>query len=141
MRCLRCGVCCRETEMLLSLKDIERLERKGYKSKFFVRFDSEGYATLKNKRGYCVFYDTKKRRCKVRTHRPTGCRIYPVIFHENKGIIVDPICPSGDSVTEKQKAKEGKKVLKLLKTIDAEAKRRCCERSSSSQKPASTKTP
>jgi Fe-S-cluster containining protein len=141
MRCLRCGVCCRETEMLLSLRDIERLERKGYNRNFFVRFDSEGYATLKNQCGYCVFYDTKKRRCKVRTHRPAGCRIYPVIFHENKGIIVDPICPSRDSVTEKQKAKEGQKVLKLLRTIDAEAKRRCCERSNCSQKPTSPKMP
>jgi hypothetical protein len=127
--------------MLLSLRDIERLERRGYNRNFFVRFDSEGYATLKNQCGYCVFYDTKKRRCKVRTHRPAGCRIYPVIFHENKGIIVDPICPSRDSVTEKQKAKEGQKVLKLLRTIDAEAKRRCCERSNCSQKPTSPKMP
>jgi len=124
MRCSRCGVCCRETEMLLSLKDIERLERKGYPRNFFVRLDSEGYAILRNQRGYCVFYDTEKRRCKVRTHRPTGCRIYPVIYHEDKGIIVDPICPSRGSVTEKQKTKKGEKVLKLLKTIDAEAKRR-----------------
>jgi Fe-S-cluster containining protein len=111
--------------MLLSLKDIERLERKGYNRDFFVRFDSEGYATLRNQSGYCVFYDAEKSRCKVRAHRPLGCRIYPVIYDETKGIIVDPICPSRSSVTEKQKAKRGKKVLKLLETIDAEAKRRC----------------
>ncbi len=110
--------------MLLSLKDIKRLERKGYHSNFFVRFDSEGYAILKNQRGYCVFYDTEKRRCKVHTHRPAGCRIYPVIYHEDKGITVDAICPSRGSVTEKQKKKKGGKVLKLLKTIDTEAKKR-----------------
>lgn len=124
MRCLRCGVCCRETEMLLSAKDIERLERKGYDRAFFMRFDSEGYATLRNHRGYCVFYDAGKRRCKVRAHRPLGCRIYPVIYDEDKGLTVDSICPSSGSVTEKQKAKRGEKVLKLLKTIDAEAERR-----------------
>jgi Fe-S-cluster containining protein len=124
MRCLRCGVCCRETEMLLSLKDIERLERKGYDRDFFARFDSQGYAMLKNNRGYCVFYDAEKRRCKIRAHRPSGCRIYPVIYDEDKGIIVDPICPSRNSVTDKQKAKRGDKVIKLLETIDAEAKRR-----------------
>lgn len=124
MRCLRCGVCCTETEMLLSENDIERLERKGYDRDFFVRFDSEGYATLRNYRGYCVFYDAKKSYCKVRAHRPLGCRIYPVIYDENKGIVVDHICPSRSSVTEKQKAKRGEKALKLLKTIDAEAKRR-----------------
>lgn len=124
MRCLRCGVCCRETEMLLSAKDIERLERKGYHRNFFVRFDSEGYSILRNQHEYCVFYDTEQRRCRVRAHRPAGCRIYPVIYHEEKGIIVDSICPSCDSVTEKQKTRQGEKVLKLLKTIDIEAKRR-----------------
>jgi Fe-S-cluster containining protein len=110
--------------MLLSLKDIERLERKGYDRDFFARFDSQGYATLKNNRGYCVFYDAEKRRCKIRAHRPSGCRIYPVIYDEDKGIIVDPICPSRNSVTDKQKAKRGDKVIKLLEMIDAEAKRR-----------------
>jgi Fe-S-cluster containining protein len=110
--------------MLLSENDIERLERKGYDRDFFVRFDSEGYATLRNQHGCCVFYDARKRCCKVRAHRPAGCRIYPVIYDEDKGIIVDAICPSRDSVTKKQKAKKGEKVLKLLKTIDAEAKRR-----------------
>jgi len=110
--------------MLLSAKDIERLERKGYDRDFFVRFDSEGYATLRNYSGYCVFYDTEKNRCKVRAHRPLGCRIYPVIYDEDKGIVVDAICPSRGSVTEKQKAKRGEKVLKLLETIDAEAKNR-----------------
>jgi Fe-S-cluster containining protein len=110
--------------MLLSCKDIERLEAKGYRRDFFVHFDSEGYATLRNHRGYCIFYDTEEKRCKVRAHRPSGCRIYPVIYDEDKGITVDTICPSRNSVTEKQKAKRGKKVLKLLETIDAEAKKR-----------------
>jgi len=110
--------------MLLSAKDIKRLERKGYDRDFFVRFDSEGYATLRNHRGYCVFYDAEKKRCKIHAHRPLGCRIYPIIYDETKGIIVDQICPSQGSVTEKQKAKRGKKVLKLLEIIDAEAEKR-----------------
>jgi hypothetical protein len=53
-----------------------------------------------------------------------GCRIYPVIYDEAKGIIVDDICPAQESVTEKQKAKRGKKVLRLLKKIDREADER-----------------
>jgi Fe-S-cluster containining protein len=110
--------------MLLSAKDIERLERKGYNRDFFAHFDQEGYAMLRNYRGYCVFYDAEKKRCKVRAYRPLGCRIYPVIYDEDKGIVVDAICPSRGSVTEKQKAKRGEKVLKLLETIDAEAKKR-----------------
>ena len=110
--------------MLLSESDIELLERKGYYRDFFVRFDSEGYATLRNYNGYCVFYDAEKSCCRVRAYRPLGCRIYPVIYDEDKGIVVDDICPNRSSVTEKQKAKRGEKVLKLLKTVDAEAKRR-----------------
>lgn len=129
MRCLSCGVCCKETEMMLSEADIKRLVIKGYDRGSFVRFDSKGYVLLKNYHGYCFFYDGEKRRCKVRGDRPLGCRIYPIIYHEGKGIVVDSICPSGDSVTDRQKAKGGEKVLKLLETIDGEAKKRRLARS------------
>ena len=125
MRCLRCGICCRETEMLLSTEDIERLERKGYAREFFAKCDSKGYITLRNYQGYCVFYDVEKLRCKVHADRPLGCRIYPVVYDEAKGIVVDDVCHAQSTVTEKQKAKRGKKVLKLLEKIDAEAKKRC----------------
>jgi len=124
MRCLRCGVCCRETEMLLANADIERLERKGYSKQFFVQFDRDGYAKLRNQNGHCVFYNVKKRRCNVRADRPLGCRIYPVVYDEAKGILVDDICHAKDTVTEKQKAKKGRKLLKLLEKIDAEAEKR-----------------
>ena len=124
MRCLRCGACCKETEMLLSTEDIERLERKGYSKNFFVRFDSEGYAKLRNLQDHCVFYDAEKQRCKAYTDRPLGCRLYPVIYDETKGIVVDNICPAGGNWNEKKIEKKGKKVIKLLEKIDAEAKRR-----------------
>jgi hypothetical protein len=39
--------------------------------------------------------------------------------------VVDDVCHAQSTVTEKQKAKRGKKVLKLLEKIDAEAKKRC----------------
>lgn len=110
--------------MLLCAEDIERLERKGYSKQFFVQFDKAGYAKLRNQQGCCVFYDAEKRRCKVRADRPFGCRIYPVIYDEAKGIVVDDICHAKDTVTEKQKAKRGKKLLKLLEKIDAEAEKR-----------------
>ena len=110
--------------MLLSTEDIERLERKGYDRNFFARCDLEGYVTLRNYSGYCVFYDVQKKRCKVRAIRPLGCRIYPVIYDEEKGIVVDNICPAQNTVAEKQKTKRGKEVIKLLEKIDAEAKKR-----------------
>jgi Fe-S-cluster containining protein len=110
--------------MLLSTEDIECLERKGYAREFFACYNSQGYFTLRNCGGYCVFYDVEKQRCRVHASRPSGCRIYPVIYDEDKGIVVDGICPARSTVTEKQKAKRGKKVLKLLKTIDSQAAKR-----------------
>ena len=124
MYCLRCGACCKETEMLLSTEDIERLERKGYSKKFFVRFDREGYAKLRNRKGHCVFYDSEKQQCKIYKDRPLGCRLYPVIYDETKGIGVDDICPAESNWNKKEIERKGKKVIKLLEEIDAEAKRR-----------------
>jgi Fe-S-cluster containining protein len=124
MRCTRCGECCRETEMLLSEEDIKRLERKGYYRDFFLRLDNDGYAVLRNSNGVCIFFDPKERVCRERLSRPLGCRIYPVMLDEDKGIVIDDICPAKESITEKQKAKRGKKVSKLLKKIDAEAEKR-----------------
>ena len=87
MRCSHCGVCCTETEMLLSKKDVKRLVDKGYKQSQFVRYDKSGYGVLKNRDGYCIFYDQVKRRCSVYVDRPAGCRVYPVIVDEEKGVL------------------------------------------------------
>ena len=113
--------------MLLSNEDIERLERKGYVKEFFVRFDKDGYAILRNRQGICVFFDPEKLVCRERANRPLGCRIYPVMHDEDKGIVIDDICPARNTISEKQKAERGKKVLKLLKRIDAEAEKRRLE--------------
>ena len=124
MRCSNCGICCTETEMLLSKKDIKRLEDRGYKQCKFVRYDKLGYATLKNKEGYCIFYDHTMRRCSEYSNRPSGCRVYPVILDEEKGIILDTICETRNSITEQEKTIKGKRVVKLLELIDTEAQKR-----------------
>ncbi|MCW4010541.1 MAG: YkgJ family cysteine cluster protein [Candidatus Bathyarchaeota archaeon] len=124
MRCARCGICCRETDMLLSEEDITRLEKQGFTREFFVRFDREGYALLRNRQGCCVFYDTQKRGCSVYAFRPSGCRVYPVIFDEENGVVVDSICHAQATISEAEKLRRGKQVLRLLEKIDAEAKSR-----------------
>jgi uncharacterized protein len=126
MRCSNCGVCCTETEMLLSKKDIARVEKIGFSQNFFIHFDKQGYAILKNKAGYCVFYDPQKKQCKIYLNRPSGCRVYPVIFDEDKGVVLDSICHSRETITEKEKHLQGKKVVRLLEVIDAEAEERRC---------------
>ncbi len=125
MRCSNCGVCCTDTEMLLSKKDMERLANRGFKADFFAKIDNEGYVQLKNNGGYCVFYDPKNHRCNVYIDRPAGCRVYPVILDEEKGIILDDICHSRYTISDEEKKVKGKRVVKLLERIDSEAENRC----------------
>jgi Fe-S-cluster containining protein len=107
--------------MLLSKKDIKRLEHQGYIPNRFVRYDKQGYATLKNHGGYCVFYDLKTHICSVYVSRPDGCRVYPVIVDEEKGIVIDTICCARHSISEAEKNLKGKRVVRLLEVIDSEA--------------------
>jgi Fe-S-cluster containining protein len=110
--------------MLLSKKDIKRLENRGFKQNQFVRYDKAGYGVLKNREGYCVFYDRVKRRCHVYLDRPSGCRVYPVIVDEIKGIVLDTICESRNSISKEEKTLKGKRVVELLELIDFEASQR-----------------
>ena len=110
--------------MLLCEKDIDRLVKRGFSRIFFVKLDREGYTQLKNHRGYCVFYDSKNRRCSVYVDRPSGCRVYPVILDEEKGIVLDDICQSRNTVTDTEKYVKGKRVIRLLERIDSEATKR-----------------
>jgi len=107
--------------MLLSQKDIRRLEKRGFSKNYFVKFDRRGYAQLKNREGYCVFYDCKKCQCSVYLERPYGCRVYPVILDEESGIVLDDICDSRNTISENEKKLKGKRVIKLLDRIDYEA--------------------
>jgi Fe-S-cluster containining protein len=125
MRCSNCGVCCTETEMLLSKRDINCLEKIGFSQSLFVVFDKHGYALLRNREGYCFFYDRLNHQCSVYVDRPAGCRVYPVILDEDKGIILDSICESRKSITQSEKNLKGKRVIRLLKIIDSEALERC----------------
>jgi Fe-S-cluster containining protein len=110
--------------MLLCKEDITRIEKKGHDKDSFVRFDKDRFALLRNRQGCCVFYNKKGRQCDVYAYRPSGCRIYPVILDEDRGIVVDEICHAQTTVSEAEKARRGKRVLSLLKKIDAEAKDR-----------------
>jgi uncharacterized protein len=125
MHCSNCGVCCTETEMLLSKKDIKRLEKIGFSQNQFVVFDKHGYAQLRNREGYCFFYDRLNHQCSVYVYRPAGCRVYPVILDEDTGIILDNICESRKSITQSEKNLKGKQVIRLLEIIDSEALDRC----------------
>jgi hypothetical protein len=125
MRCSHCGKCCEETEMLLSEADMKRLEKAGYDARRFARQDKHGYVRLRNCHGFCVFYDVERRRCRVYRHRPLGCRVYPVIFGEEEGVILDDICPVRETVSRVELERKGKTVVRLLRRIDREAENSC----------------
>ncbi len=124
MRCMRCGVCCQQTDMLLSEADIARIEKQGHHRESFVRFDPEGYALLRNRQGHCVFYNPTEKCCEIYVFRPVGCHVYPVILDEEAGIVVDSICCAQATITAEEKSRKGKDVTKILETIDREAKTR-----------------
>ncbi len=88
--CLRCRKCCIETEMILLPSDIERIRSLGYEVERFAELRN-GFYRLKNVDGRCVFLTD--RGCRIYRYRPLGCRIYPLIFDEDLGPILDPECP------------------------------------------------
>jgi hypothetical protein len=110
--------------MLLSEEDIQRLENAGYSRDRFVRYDRHGYAMLRNRKGYCCFYDSERHRCKAYSYRPLGCRIYPVICGEEKAVFADELCPMSRTVSKKELQRKGKNVIKLLERIELEARSR-----------------
>ena len=124
MNCSHCGICCTETEMLLTKEDIKRIEKKGFHKKYFLKIDKEGYAQLKNRNGYCVFYNLEKHQCNIYPDKPSGCNVYPVILDEDIGIILDDICPQKATITFEEQEEKGKTVIDLLKIIDTEAANR-----------------
>jgi hypothetical protein len=107
--------------MMLSNADVKRLEGMGYKRREFARQDRHGFVRLRNRRGFCVFYDVERCGCKIYEQRPLGCRVYPVIYSEREGIVVDDLCPMISTVSKIELEEEGKRLMSLLQRIDAEA--------------------
>jgi Fe-S-cluster containining protein len=111
--------------MLLSKEDIRRIEKKGFRKKYFMKINKDGYAQLRNYNGYCVFYNLEKHQCNIYFDKPLGCEVYPVILDEDIGsIIVDDICSEKATITFEEKEEKGKAVIKLIEVIDAEAETR-----------------
>jgi Fe-S-cluster containining protein len=129
MRCMRCGMCCHETEMLVTQDDIRRIERLGFEKQRFVRMGSSGYFMLKNNHKHCVFFDAEKKECKVYDARPEGCRVYPVLFDDSFGIVVDELCRAKCTIGAQEQAETGLKLKSLLDRIDKEARKRVKKKS------------
>lgn len=86
-----CVKCCVETEMLLLEEDIERIGKMGFEYEYFV-VNRDGWLYLRNAEGRCVFNDGGK--CLIYENRPLGCKLYPLVYDEDHGIVtLDEYCP------------------------------------------------
>ncbi len=72
--------------------DIERIESLGYKRSLFAE-KRGSFIMLKNVDGHCVFLNPHTGSCRIYEKRPLGCRIYPLIYDEEFGVLLDPECP------------------------------------------------
>ncbi|MCC6051742.1 MAG: YkgJ family cysteine cluster protein [Fervidicoccaceae archaeon] len=106
--CLRCNKCCRDTEMILLLSDIDRITDKGFRDFYELK---NGFYVLRNINGKCVFLDPTGR-CIIYEDRPLGCRVYPLILDEDNGAMLDKYCPLSDFfVTLKHDLRRGCELL------------------------------
>ena len=96
-KCVDCGNCCRETEMILSGQEIDLIKNrnpKNLKVSDFVKKTVEGLFQLKNVDNHCVFFDPIAKLCKIYTIRPQGCQFYPLIYDSDKRLcVLDQDCP------------------------------------------------
>jgi Fe-S-cluster containining protein len=122
MLCSHCGKCCEETEMELSLRDIEKLELEGYDARKFSIKDDDEVIHLKNVDGRCYFYDVVNKQCSVYEKRPQGCYIYPVVYIINQGLGIDDLCPMGDTISPQEFLMKGKILIKILKKMEKDTK-------------------
>jgi len=96
-RCVDCGNCCRETEMIISAQDITRIKKnapENLRRINFIKKTADGLFQLKNIDGNCVFFDPTTKLCKIYEIRPEGCRFYPLIYDiDEKLCVLDQDCP------------------------------------------------
>jgi Fe-S-cluster containining protein len=82
LRCNGCGRCCKSWTISLSVKDVKRLNRLGYKTSFFVNTKGNILAMkLIGKDRRCIFLNDDNS-CKIHkehgfSSKPSVCRIFP----------------------------------------------------------------
>jgi len=110
--------------MELCQADIDRLVRRGHADGSFYEVGEDGIPRLINEQGHCVLFDQERKRCREYAARPLGCSIYPVNLTEDGEVIVDTLCPEGNSLSDDEISEKGKRLRRLLSTTDSEAKKR-----------------
>jgi len=119
-KCVDCGICCHETEMILSARDVDRIKNNDPKSlriPNFVKKTADGLFQLKNLDGFCVFFNPTTKLCNIYEIRPQGCRFYPLIYDSDKKLcVLDQECPRPELFYPNKQShmKTCKKIVRFL---------------------------
>ena len=108
--------------MSLTDQDITQIITAGYPPSAFIIY-KEGEWRLANQQenGPCVFLNDEK--CQIYDNRPTGCRIYPLVFNETKRqAVIDSLCPFSDEFQISDVDREN--LCKLIKQLDNESEQK-----------------
>lgn len=97
-KCRDCGICCLNTDMILSEQDISLILKScasnDLRREDFIFRNKRGHFQLKGIENHCVFFDTITKTCKIYYARPQGCRFYPLIYdYDKKKCVFDKDCP------------------------------------------------
>ena len=97
-KCRDCGICCLNTDMILSEQDISLILKSCTSNDLhredFIFRNKKGHFQLKSIVNHCVFFDTITKTCEIYYARPQGCRFYPLIFdYDKKKCVFDKDCP------------------------------------------------
>lgn len=111
--------------MTLTESDMDRIDSVGHVRNQYVVRTEDGFFQLRNRNGYCCFYDPETKTCRVYEQRPEGCRFYPIIYDVRRHrCVVDRDCPSRETVTKEEINRVCSEVRKLVERLMAEAKNR-----------------
>jgi len=98
--------------MMLLEEDVTRLVAEGYSRDFFT-VESDGWIFLRNFDGRCVFLSAGE--CRVYSHRPVGCLLYPLVYSEiENAVVVDDTCRFFEGKISKREIAAVKSVVKRL---------------------------
>lgn len=101
---------------MLSLNDIEKIEKLGYKKDDFCFQDEDGFFKLRNVTGNCFFLVENK--CQIYTDRPQGCKFYPIIFDlDLNKTSLDEDCPLIHTISEKTLQNFTKDLKKFVRNL------------------------
>ena len=118
----RCTLCCIDTQMSLTDQDITQIITAGYPpSAFIIHKEGEWRLANQQENGPCVFLNDEK--CQIYDNRPTGCRIYPLVFNETKRqAVIDSLCPFSDEFQITDVDREN--LCTLIKQLDNESEQK-----------------